>query len=368
MIGIELRKPAQRPALPRSVAGLRTFPSACDAYVNDHFGFRSPLVRLNSLTRLALGASGSREVLIGREGWLFLDRNHSALLQYRGISRFSPEELNQWVFSMQSRAAALAARGIPLYLLVAPSKHSVYPQYLPGWSTPVGARRVEQIASLTNRLDNTELIYPMRQLQEALTSAGVYAKTDTHWNAVGAFVTYCAVLDRVRKRFPQVAANDLDDYDRDECVSAGGDLARLLALDDWLREIRPVLRPKVTSPVSSVTKGVIEGHSVTQSRADVDNQLKVLLVGDSFLMGADLRVRFEETFADCTFARDRGVELFGEELVDAVEPDLVIWEIAERRLDIMPTPWESDGISKHVLSRSPLTRADPEDSMYRYGN
>src|SRR3977135_3490874 len=44
---------------------------ASENYVNDRFGLRSQLVHANSLMHYRLGISTSKDVVIGKDGWLF---------------------------------------------------------------------------------------------------------------------------------------------------------------------------------------------------------------------------------------------------------------------------------------------------------
>src|SRR6185436_2076785 len=52
-------------------APLKQIPRQIDAWFDDHFGLRNSLVSLHGAVGYALGASSSKDVVVGRKGWLF---------------------------------------------------------------------------------------------------------------------------------------------------------------------------------------------------------------------------------------------------------------------------------------------------------
>ena len=72
VVKTELRQPASLPDFPNNYAALQSLPSRMDAYLNDHFGFRSKLIHWNNRIKALFQLSGSPEILIGKYGWLYL--------------------------------------------------------------------------------------------------------------------------------------------------------------------------------------------------------------------------------------------------------------------------------------------------------
>src|ERR1700730_3726343 len=58
-----------------SVREIKFLPKMSESYVNDRFGLRKQLVHLNSLLRYRLGLSSTRDVVVGKDGWLFYTAN-----------------------------------------------------------------------------------------------------------------------------------------------------------------------------------------------------------------------------------------------------------------------------------------------------
>jgi hypothetical protein len=69
----ENRVLATKPDWPSHLSDLDAFRKAVDAYVADHFPARPHLIGGLNRLRMMAGVSGSRRVIIGRDGWLFFD-------------------------------------------------------------------------------------------------------------------------------------------------------------------------------------------------------------------------------------------------------------------------------------------------------
>src|SRR5439155_17978377 len=71
---------------------IKDLPQKADAYINDRFGLRAQLVHIHSVLRYRLGLSSSKDVVIGRDGWLFYTADR-LMEQHTGANIFSPAEL-----------------------------------------------------------------------------------------------------------------------------------------------------------------------------------------------------------------------------------------------------------------------------------
>jgi hypothetical protein len=139
------------------------------------------------------------KVVEGKDGWLFLAHDTNDVLgQHTGRVRFSPRELRGWRHVLETRISWLRARGIPYFFLVPPNTHSVYSEYLPDDVVPVAERPVQQlIAHLRDTESEARLIYPVEELVAHKERDLVYIPTDSHWNDLGAFIAYKALLREI---------------------------------------------------------------------------------------------------------------------------------------------------------------------------
>src|SRR5262249_18325040 len=76
-------------------------PRMMDDYVNDRFGLRTQFIHLNSLIKYELGVSSTKDVVIGKDGWLFYTAD-DLMGQHIGANVFTPDELEHWVRVMEA--------------------------------------------------------------------------------------------------------------------------------------------------------------------------------------------------------------------------------------------------------------------------
>ena len=119
-----------RPELKLERGDLAEFPAQFEAYYNDAFGLRDPLIRGNNLARVSLlGVSTSSKVMIGKRGWLY----YAAEGAVDDLGAVIPcrEELERWARALEERRDWLARRGIRYLVMFAPNKHTIYPEFCP---------------------------------------------------------------------------------------------------------------------------------------------------------------------------------------------------------------------------------------------
>jgi hypothetical protein len=161
----------------------------------------------------------------------------------------------------------------------------------------------------------------------------LYHRTDTHWNALGAFAAYTG-LCRELGFVPTPSA----DFER-AVVEGGpaGDLAGMLGLADDLREERIELARKSAAsarpgPLSELIEGKVAAYGWTHERVPrvmigADAALpSAVIVHDSFMLG--MLPFLSEHFARAVYLS----HTFEPELILAEHPTLVIDEVVERQL------------------------------------
>lgn len=219
----ENRQAAQRPPMPRSFAELASYPERFGAFFADHFGLRRQMVALRGRIGLRLQhKSPSPDVIVGTHGWLFFAGNRS-LDNYLHQVPLSAAELDDWARRIAERRAWFAAHGITYLFVVAPDKQSIYPEYMPRvLQPPPGDTRLDQ---LSQRLANEPAWLDLRPMLRAAKPQGqLYFRGDTHWNDLGAYYGYRAIMRRL----------GLDPLPRDERLLAHSahpdDLVRMSGL------------------------------------------------------------------------------------------------------------------------------------------
>jgi alginate O-acetyltransferase complex protein AlgJ len=319
------RTSATLPSPPRTAVQIAMFPSRMGAYVNNHFGGRSQLIQLNSLTRLALGGSGSPDVTVGRNGWLFLQRDSDVLDKHRGLRTFPEAKLERWVQEYERRRLWLADRGIGMVFVVIPNKHSVYAEHVPRRYSRTGLTPTDQLTKALRDHGVPNIVDLRHVLRLEKGRDLVYWKTDTHWTDRGAFVGYQKIIDALLPEFPTTHRLAKSDLAYSE-LTAGGDLSRLLGLRNVVTET--VLAARVTN--SSVV--AVEGEGFRKGGLSVRTTRQAspaaLVFCDSFVGGVCGKY-LQESFSRTLFVDHRKMH-FDPTVIENMSPDVVIYAVVER--------------------------------------
>jgi alginate O-acetyltransferase complex protein AlgJ len=245
-----------------------------DRWFIDRIGLRLTLVSAGAAFHVGLlQRSTDRRVVIGRDGWLFYtDDEHrpATLADFRGALRFTESEIRAIERNLLAMRDTLAACGVRALVAVAPNKESIYGEYL----NNTGARPATRLDDLLSRLSAParsvilDLRVPLRAARAAAPDQPLYFKTDSHWNDLGAFYAYRAIIAALAQSMPvgDLALASLEKYSLDVKPFDDGDLAiNILSSPGRFKDVQVLLRSKTQSAPSQEKLGG-----------------QVLVVGDSF--------------------------------------------------------------------------------------
>ena len=176
---------------------LATWKDGPTAWFDDHFGFRSVLVRWYGESRLFwLGVSPSAAVIAGHDGWFFY-ADDKAVEDYANAELLDDAAIANWREAVLRARNWLQARRIGYVFTIAPDKPVLYGEDVPSTITRIhDTSRADQ---LFVALQDTGLaIDPRPALFEAKPRERIYQKTDTHWNDRGALIAYQQIINAVR--------------------------------------------------------------------------------------------------------------------------------------------------------------------------
>jgi hypothetical protein len=338
-VGQEKRELARFPAIEASAPSLSAFPEAFEAWFRDRFGLRSALIRLHSLVKFHLLRAGSRSVVIGREGWLYLwDSTDGALDHHRGFTRLSPEVLRAWSEHLEERARLFADQDIVYVFVVAPGKPTIYPEHLPEWlNQTVDATPLDQLLAHLKSRTRVPVLDLRPALAGARESGRVYYRTDTHWNDAGAYAAYRVLAAHLAPRVPRLRMLEEGDLVRSHDARFSGDLAAMLHLEGELTEETLSLAPgsarrakRVPAEAAIPEQLLREFHRLDVWQADADGPTAVI-VGDSFLGGVS-------PFLAASFGRTYHAHRspLSADFIAWARPDVVVQEVVERYIGHRP--------------------------------
>jgi hypothetical protein len=342
----ELRPPAAFPDLTKPAR----FSKGFEAFFDDRFGFRRSLIRChNRVSVELLRTSPVDRVLLGKEGWFYLrlpvhEPGPDGLIRhYQGVKRFTSANLRAWQRMLRKRNDELKRRGIRYLFVVAPDKHSIYPEYLPD---TVSVRSRTALDQLLPSLDEAGVMnVDLRPALRAAKAAGnVYWRTGTHWSDLGAKVVDDEIVRALRPFFPELNPRPLTSHKVTWSDGAGRGLARMLHLRDRYREPHPALRAE--QPAKAIR---VDGATLLRALADDPGLTAVyrdtpwavfetgdralpsaVIVDDSF--GVALMPYLSEHFRRSVFVHRLVTPELRLALIELEKPDVVIEEIVERNV------------------------------------
>lgn len=295
-------------------------PADFGAFFESSFGLRSSMITLGAHILAPLGASGARQVVVGRDGWLFF---RETMDDYVGVT------LDDQLIAAAARVcAALSAKargeGSALIIAIAPNKASVYPEYMPFYIQQ--ARYPTNRALLEDALLNEGVavcrLYDALIACKPLYETPLYSKEDTHWNALGAAVAARELLGCAAAMDASFAFDDPVPTDIRIAYDGQGDLRRLLYPGEAGRDLRVIdeapLRYTSRRPIHTGEEQHIETYGDVNAHA-------LYMVRDSF---ANALVPYlSSAFGSAEYTRSMEPEAF-----DMPANAVIIIEVAERRI------------------------------------
>ena len=352
---------AKAPSLPTKLDDWLSFPARFENYYKDNFGLRVPMLSVATNLKRVTGISPNAYAQSGKDGWLFLGRQRlkDSLQRYHPMEE---EDLVDFSRRMTQVGERLRKRGILFVHFAAPEKQSIYPEYLPSENNNSRQTRLDQVSQALeysdDYIDVRKVLVGEKLKRPKLP---LYPNIDSHWNCFGAYLVYREVVTKgLIDRGPQLSLVSEEEFTlrTDSRFSEKS----WFSLDFWLGSMSahdikyecllddsPLLKmhlPDGTSvpningeedPPESTFKGMGVFSALYQDWRSSDKretaQLKAVVIRDSF--ASRLVPYLSRTFSEVlylhygTFSEERQIQ----ELIEEFQPDVVIYEYAERRLD-----------------------------------
>jgi alginate O-acetyltransferase complex protein AlgJ len=281
------------------------------------------------------------DVYEGRDGWLFLT-GAFATLYACNASRLPDAKLRDWVMLIEARAARLQNMAIQYVHMPAPEKLTIYDNKLHDpivdWRLSPALRLGEMVQRSPYAHVWLDIIHPLRAARD---ERELYPKTDSHWNAEGAFVAYKLLCDRIglvadlellsRKHIDYHAVFDLG-------ARMDPPVGEWFKSYDFTKNAARWYRNPIAQYLEAVTdKPAIFGgsHVAFRNKTPAAARKKILVFGDSFSsQRADsLTGMLAETAAEVEFIWAPDLD-WG--YVKRARPNVVVYEHAERNMAYIP--------------------------------
>ncbi|MFC4991175.1 alginate O-acetyltransferase AlgX-related protein [Rubritalea tangerina] len=169
------------------------------------------------------------DVIIGKDGWLFLGDRHDNTLSASRIGSNTPK-----VAQTSHEIVENQKKWLDYYLennvddfkiLVAPNKSTIYSQNMPQWAQP-------QSSSISEHLYKDNNIYLDLRPDLFADSALLYFRTDTHWNFYAAGIAFNKLINSLESKEKLTTPPPNWTQLGDVVPCASGDLARFLKIEN----------------------------------------------------------------------------------------------------------------------------------------
>lgn len=314
----------------------QSYIAATQKFFDDNFGLRGVFVIMNNALKLSLfNESPVNTVVVGKNKWLYFAGDNN-IDYYQNNKLFSNQELAQWYYTIEAKQRWLSERGIYYLMVIAPNKETIYPEYLPN-----GIQQ-ERDMSLQDQLLQSlspELKEHVLDLRSALRTAKkerqVYYSTDTHWNQEGAYRAYYEIMKKLNSRFPQLHPQERSEFIITVSKQRGGDLAGMLSLTNMFSGEFINFVSKKSSQPRPADIGYAVNEAWEPSAFELEGNLlpRAVIIHDSF--GGTLSPFLSPHFKRVVYLLRAGIRFstyFDIEEIKQEKPDIVIEEIAERKL------------------------------------
>ena len=229
----------------------------------------------------------------------------------------------------------LKKKGIEYIFLVAPNKHTIYFDKLPGFITKVKKRSAtDQLVDYLEKNTDITVIDVREQLIKEKRKHDIYYKTGTHWNHYGANVAQYEIMKKINDLFPtkispELLSNNMFVFrvTRDRGLEGMAGIKLTPQHSPF-----PIFKNSCTPVKQSISPKPRKTFTTTCG----DQKLSAVIFRDSFFIA--LAPYFARKFKKSTFISGKINYSSLMQHIQPEPPDIIIEEWVERHLPYIPKP------------------------------
>lgn len=306
-----------------------------NSWFSDHIGFRDEIISFKARMDFKFfDKIDTSNMYIGKNGDLIYADTY-ILNSYQNKNVFTDVEIEHTIKGFNTINDYFNILGIEFFYVPCYDKHTIYPeQFVNNVYRYQELSRADQIISELHKNGNINMIDFKNKLITAKDNHAVYGNWSdpAHWTDRGVFIAYTEIMKQLNTKY-NVNILKEDDYNitfRSLSYLLNNNIYKY----DWLEDFE-ILDPKA----SKISKDILgnlandDRHSVYYN-ASVDNDLKLLIIGDSYINSYlidDMAESFKYTYMIWNSYLDNDDLLM---TINNIDPDIIILENAER-IDII---------------------------------
>ena len=281
--------------------------------LSSNYRWRSNLINLYTTIRVNIGDKVFNGAVVGKDGWVFYTGGAS-IQDFQNTRPLRKNRLISVQRKLDELNTSLQEQGIKLLLVLPPNKSTVYRQYMPDEIPVLGAQSYLDQFVQQMKTSSQTLVLDLRQtLMDNSGTRELYYKTDSHWNELGAYYGYVAIMNSLASDFPMLSPDPETDFEH-VYVESARDLTLAMGLQNHTEKYLSLMPKKET-------------------RGNTRKPLpKLLVFGDSYYLY--LAKYMEPHFSAIkTIYYVPNKEVWSLKWIESEKPDIVIIEVVERYLE-----------------------------------
>lgn len=316
----------------------KSFNSYLNDFLSDHLFFRTFAIKIHNYLYVKIyNASPNGKILIGKNNWLY-SSSDNAFDDFTGKSTYSEKDLKKIKNNLENKKKWSEDNGINFLFVVTPNKETIYPEALPNnihrSSNPT---KFDQVLNYLKK-DNSKisLIDLRKTLTRNKNNRLLFQKTDSHWNYYGAYFAYLEIINNLESIYPDMTSYNINDFTFENKRNSG-DLAKMLFLDNIYSENTPTINLG-KSLLKNKIKYYYKNPFFLTTYKENENLPKIIVLTDSFgiYFIPFLSNHFRQAIYSLSYL-DNKTDVFNEqkEMILKEKPDILIYQITERALDVL---------------------------------
>ncbi len=310
-------------------SGLR---SGFESWINDNIGFREQAIQLNTYIRYNIfNTDPTSDTLRGKDGWLFY-YTADIIKDFQHLNIPDKKKLNEQMRGYKALKEYLDKQNIPLLVVLIPDKKTVYPEYYPSGILQTKNESRSSVIEQEFKNSGFDFLYLLPELLDAKKDNHVYySKIDNaHWNSYGKFIGYKAIMERVKKYFPDIKTLNFNDFSINMDKRSGN--IGGIEVEELEHYFMPKYIPSAELSGDDYWKDKSLLYEHIRYKNINDELPKLLIIGDSYFYLEPTLSFFAESFSETVFIHNHESNKISD-YVNIVQPDIVIYETVERMFD-----------------------------------
>jgi|GEM_PF-3711630 len=274
------------------------------------------------------------KIIKGKGDWFYLGNDFSEVIEEtNGVRQLEESDIEKIKSNIGKLREIFKKEDIEFVVVVAPNKHTVYPENLPFDIDKSVSTKLDQLSNA----DIPGLIDLRKNLLENKNNARLFHKTNSHWNGFGGFYGYEQIVNYLNSNYDmQLDILSKNQVAYDTIYTQKEDLTKMIKVEFEEEKISSrVIESELYKLADVIYNEDYPNHKIRKFQAVFENENcsasclnNVILIRDSF--GAEFVNHLLYNTKRLNTLQSRHIDY---KYIINNKPDLVIFEIVERRVE-----------------------------------